>query len=179
MSGKEANRPEFKRMLDDAGRGLFGAIVVWDFSRFSREGTAEMWAYLKRLQEYGVVLISYSEPILNTESPIARDIILTLYAALAKAEREKIVERTSAKLDVIRKHIKDNGFYLSKKGTRITRFGRPKVLDQLGISEAKLIELRNSGMSVRRMAMELHIKRSTLQGYLKALPPPSEKHLYR
>ena len=37
ISGKEADRPEFKRMLEDASKRKFDAIVVWALDRFTRE----------------------------------------------------------------------------------------------------------------------------------------------
>jgi len=37
ISGKEAERPEFKRMMEDVTKRKFEAVLVWALDRFTRE----------------------------------------------------------------------------------------------------------------------------------------------
>lgn len=59
-SGKTVLRPEFQRMMRDAEAGLFDVIIVHKLDRFSRS-VADVMTYLKRLNEFGVSLVSVTE----------------------------------------------------------------------------------------------------------------------
>ena len=98
ISGKEANRPEFKKMLQDAHKKKFDAILVWALDRFTREGTQKVFHYLSLLDSYKVKFISYQEPYFNTDNEMVRDILFSVMGALAKQERIRISERTKAGL---------------------------------------------------------------------------------
>ena len=53
-SGKTSDRPQFKRMFEDAAKRRFDLVLFWALDRFSREGTLETLQYLQRLSAWGV-----------------------------------------------------------------------------------------------------------------------------
>ena len=103
ISGKETSRPQFDLLFTDAHKRLFDVVLFWDMSRFSRAGMYHTVMKLKELENLGVKWHSYSEPMLNTESEMTRNIILAVLSSVAKMEREKISERTKAGLVRVRK----------------------------------------------------------------------------
>ena len=66
-SGTSDKRPQFQQMLADAQNELFDVILVHDFSRFARSREIHV-LYEAKFAEYGVSLISKSEPIDNSPS---------------------------------------------------------------------------------------------------------------
>jgi site-specific DNA recombinase len=54
-------RPEFQRLMADAGAGRFEAVLVFHSSRFARDGTLAR-RYKALLREGGIVLLSASQP---------------------------------------------------------------------------------------------------------------------
>src|SRR6266581_7151284 len=93
--GKGANkRPRFAAMLEAAHRRQFDTVLCWALDRLSREGMVATVGYLQRLAAAGVAFHSYSEPALCSENEMVRDIVLAVMAALAKAERLRISDRT-------------------------------------------------------------------------------------
>ena len=138
ISGKESNRPEFKKMMQEASQRKFEGIVVWALDRFTREGTMQVWGYLQRLDNYKVKFISYSEPYFNTEDGMARDILISIMGTLAKQERIKISERTKAGLQVAR-----------MKGIKL---GKKPVSEKV---KQEIVKLREQGKSFRDICKEV------------------------
>jgi DNA invertase Pin-like site-specific DNA recombinase len=88
-------RPEGKRLLEDAREGKFGAVLVSKLDRLGRTLLVIVDAHDK-LQEAGggVALISGREPI-DTSNPSGR-LIFQMLASFAEYDRENIAERTQA-----------------------------------------------------------------------------------
>ena len=61
-SGRVADRPQFRRMLDDAGRpeAPFSEILVWKFSRFTRKREHAV-AFKSMLRRRGIRVVSITE----------------------------------------------------------------------------------------------------------------------
>ena len=95
-SGANPNRPEFRRMLQDASMRRFQGIIVWKLDRFSREGIISTMAYIKQLKDRGVWLKSMTESWLDTSQEGITDIILAIMSWAAAEERQKISDRTKA-----------------------------------------------------------------------------------
>ena len=95
-SGANANRPEFRRMLQDALMNRFNGIVVWKLDRFSREGIIPTMSYIKQLKDRHVWLRSQTESWLDTSNEGITDVILAIMSWAAQEERKKISERTKA-----------------------------------------------------------------------------------
>ncbi|MFH5806842.1 recombinase family protein, partial [Alienimonas sp. DA493] len=56
ISGGDAERPDWRRMLDDAERAGWAAILCWDSDRFARLDPIELAYHIKPLRDAGVVL---------------------------------------------------------------------------------------------------------------------------
>jgi len=86
-------RPEGRRLLEDAKAGKFDTVLVYRLDRIGRSLLVVMDAH-DRLQEAGVALRSATEPI-DTSTPAGR-LIFQMLASFAEFEKETISERTSA-----------------------------------------------------------------------------------
>src|SRR5215218_3630567 len=88
-------RPEGRRLLEDAQAGRFDAVLVYKLDRLGRSLLVIVDAH-DRLQACGVALKSATEPI-DTSTPSGR-LIFQMLASFAEYERETIRERTRAGL---------------------------------------------------------------------------------
>jgi site-specific DNA recombinase len=88
-------RPEGRRLLEDAKQGKFSTLLVYRLDRLGRSLLVIVDAH-DRLRAYGVALKSATEPI-DTSNPSGR-LIFQMLASFAEYERETIRERTSAGL---------------------------------------------------------------------------------
>ena len=141
-------RKQFAALFEDASRRKFDCVLFWALDRFSREGMVPTILHLQRLSAYGVAFHSYTEAHLATDNELVRNILLATLASLAKAEAQKISERTKA------------GMARAKaKGKRI---GRPK----LNIAVRRQIaEGVAAGDTVYRVAKKLGIDPHTAAKY--------------
>jgi len=88
-------RPEGRRLLEDARAGRFDAVLVYKLDRLGRSLLVIVDAH-DRLQAAGVALKSATEPI-DTSTPSGR-LIFQMLASFAEYERAAIAERTRAGL---------------------------------------------------------------------------------
>ena len=103
MSGRktEKDRPGFAAMLKAAHQRKFDIVVFWALDRLTREGTRATLNYLQRLESKGVSYVSYQEQWLDSTGPF-KDVMISMFATLAKQERARISERTIAGLKIAR-----------------------------------------------------------------------------
>jgi len=95
FSGSKTSRPELDRLMKDARRRRFDAVVVWKLDRWGRSLT-HLVQSLEQLTGVGVRFIAMTQNIDTDESnPMAR-LLLHLMAAFAEFERSMIQERTVA-----------------------------------------------------------------------------------
>lgn len=87
-SGKSAERPQLKAMLDYVREG--DVVEVESYSRIARN-TQDLLNIVSKLTEKGVDFVSQKEKI-DTSSPSGR-LMLTIFAGLAQFERECLLER--------------------------------------------------------------------------------------
>lgn len=87
-SGKNTNRPEFKKMMEFVREG--DIIVVESISRIARN-TSDLLSIVAKLEDKGVEFVSLKENI-DTSTPQGR-FMLTVFGALAELERDSILER--------------------------------------------------------------------------------------
>src|ERR1700740_2201235 len=97
----ERNRLEFKAMMKAAHQRKFDILVFWALDRLTREGTRATLNYLQRLESKGVDYVSYQEQWLDSTGPF-KDVMISMFATLARQERARISERTIAGLKVAR-----------------------------------------------------------------------------
>jgi DNA invertase Pin-like site-specific DNA recombinase len=140
ISGTKEKRPELDRLLADAHRRRFDAVVVWRFDRFARS-VSHLLRALENFQALGIDFVSLSEQM-DTSTPTGK-MVFTVLGAVAELERSLIVERVKAGLRNAR-----------AKGVRL---GRPKVIGDA----AKIAELRAQGLGWIKIARQLGIGVST------------------
>jgi site-specific DNA recombinase len=132
-------RPQGRRLLDDAKHGRFGAVIFFKTDRLARSLTVMLRAY-EALDAAGVSIRSGTEPY-DTSTPIGR-FIFQMLGSFAELERENIKERTSHGRDRIARDgrftggVVPVGYDLGSDG-RLT----PSVrhIAALGITEAALV----------------------------------------
>ena len=147
-SGSRSDRPEFRRLFDDASRRKFDVVLFWSLDRFTREGSLETLQYLSQLGSYGVSFRSFTEAYLDS-CGFFKDAIIAILGAIAKQERARISERVRAGLD----RAKKNG---TRSGNPI---GRPKAIFRR--DEAR--DLREQGWSWSKIARRLGVGVTTVR----------------
>jgi DNA invertase Pin-like site-specific DNA recombinase len=134
ISGAKEKRPELDRLMADAHRRRFDAIVVWKFDRFARS-VSHLLRALETFKALGIEFVSLSEQV-DTSTPTGR-MIFTVLGAVAELERSLIAERVRAGLRNAR-----------AKGKKL---GRPhRVVDR-----AKIARLRREGLGWKVIAAQV------------------------
>jgi DNA invertase Pin-like site-specific DNA recombinase len=146
VSGKNANRPELKKMLDYVREG--DTVVVADISRLARS-TRDLLTIIDHLTQKGVDFVSLKEKI-DTTTPQGR-FVLTIFGALAELERENILGRQREGIEAAK--------------ARGKKLGRPAMEFPEGW-EATYTSWKNGEVSPTEAAKELKLKRPTF--YLMA-----------
>src|ERR1700692_3007050 len=95
ISGTKEKRPELDRLLGEAHRRRFDAVVVWRFDRFARS-VSHLLRALETFRSLGTEFVSLSEQV-DTSTPTGK-MIFTVLGAVAELERSLIVERVRAGL---------------------------------------------------------------------------------
>lgn len=88
MSGKNADRPELKKMMSFVREG--DTVIVESISRFARN-TRDLLELIEQLTKNGVEFVSKKEAI-DTTTPTGK-FMLTIFGAVAELEREYILQR--------------------------------------------------------------------------------------
>lgn len=96
VSGGTADRKEFLRLLADADSRKFDLVIIWSLDRLSREGISNTLGYIDRLKRGKVALKSIQESWLDTSDEGLGQLVLSIFAWVAKQERGRIIERVKA-----------------------------------------------------------------------------------
>jgi len=146
VSGSKESRPALDRLMKDAQRRRFDAVLVSKFDRFARS-TRHLVLALEEFNALGVDFISLSESV-DTSTPMGK-MVFTVIGAVAELERSLIQERVVM------------GIQSAKKQGK--RLGRPRVYVDLG----KVHRLQEQGLSLRAISKKLKVGRATLSEALK------------
>jgi site-specific DNA recombinase len=90
-SGKNLERPEFKRLMRDIETGRVNTVIVHKIDRVTRS-LRDFYDLWEKFEEYGVQFISLHEKF-DTTSAVGRA-MLKLILVFAELEREQVAERT-------------------------------------------------------------------------------------
>ncbi len=102
FSGGTLDRPQFKRMMEDARAGKFSVLVCYRLDRISRS-IGDFAGLIQELHELGISFLSIKEQF-DTQSPMGRA-MMYIASVFSQLERETIAER-----------IRDNMHELAKTG---------------------------------------------------------------
>ena len=99
-NGSKGKEFEAKRaaMLAGVRDGKHPVVLCWAIDRLSRKGSEDMQRYLRRLAEAGADVRSSHDPWLNTSDPMARELLIGVFATLAKYESQRRSDRIRAGL---------------------------------------------------------------------------------
>jgi DNA invertase Pin-like site-specific DNA recombinase len=149
VSGCKESRPALNRLMADACRRRFDAILVWKIDRFGRS-LKHLVNALAELAALGVAFISLRDN-LDLSTPSGR-LMFQIIGAMAEFERALIQERVRAGLRNAR-----------AKGRQL---GRPRVT----VDVSRLAFLRGQGRSWSEITAEMRIGKGTAQRALAGLP---------
>ena len=141
VSGCKESRPALNRLMADAHRRRFDAVLVWKIDRFGRS-LKHLVNALADLAAYGVAFVSLRDN-LDLSTPSGR-LMFQIIGAMAEFERALIQERVKAGLQ-----------NAEAKGKRL---GRPRRV----VDASRIANLRTSGMSWRKVSRELGVGIATL-----------------
>ena len=88
-------REQLDELMRAATRREFDMVAMWSLDRLTREGTFQSLYYLNTLTSSGIRVFSYQQPMLNPGAPFY-DVVVAVYAEVARLERLQISERTKA-----------------------------------------------------------------------------------
>lgn len=114
VSGKSADRPQLKELLDFAREG--DTIIIHDFSRLARN-TKDLLNIVELLTKKGIQLISIKENI-DTSTPTGK-LLLTVIGAISEFERTNLLERQAEGIAIAKK----KGIYKGRKPVKVEDFG--------------------------------------------------------
>lgn len=147
MSGTKDNRPGLNQALEMLRKD--DTIIVWKLDRLGRS-VKSLIELVSDLNQKGIHFKSLTDSI-DTGTPSGR-FFFNVMASLAQMERELIVERTRAGLEVARA--------LGRKG------GRKRTMTDSKITSAK--RLLASGVPPRDVAKDLGVSLATLYRWIPA-----------
>jgi DNA invertase Pin-like site-specific DNA recombinase len=149
VSKAESGFRNFRRknkLMDEARKRQFDAIVVWRFDRFARS-TKHLLLALDEFRSLDIQFISYQENI-DTSSALGQA-MFTIVGAVAQLERDIIRERVNAGIQNARANGK--------------KFGRPTVK----VDCEQILELRARGNSLQQIATDLGIGYGTVRARIE------------
>ena len=148
ISGADKSRLGLNRLLADAKRRKFDAVLVYRYDRFARS-LRQLVTALCEFEALGIQFVSVHEGV-DTSTPNGR-LVFGIFASIAEFERELI--RTRVK----------SGMAAAK--ARGQHMGRPKVQ----VQAQEIVLLRTRGLSWAAISKQTGIARTTLQ---RAVGPP-------
>lgn len=149
LSGKNTNRPQFQEMNHLARLRKFQGILVWRLDRAFRSITDTV-NQIDEYNNHGIKFISLHDHGMDTTTP-SGILMLHLISSFAQFERSIIALRVQSGIANAR-----------SKGVT---FGRPKKIDL-----QKVIQLKESGLTLSAIAKELGVNKSTVSRALQNTP---------
>jgi len=149
ISGSKERRPALDRLMKDARRRKFDAVLVARFARFARS-TRHLVLALEEFNALGVDFISLSESV-DTSTPMGK-MVFTVIGAVAELERSLIKERVV--------------MGLARAKAQGKKLGRPRV----AVNADRIAKLCAQGRSWAEITKCLGIGKGTAQRSFYSLP---------
>lgn len=145
QSGAKDSRPELDKLMGDARKRQFDAVVVWKFDRFARS-TRHLLLALEEFRALGIQFVSFQENV-DTSTPMGRA-MFAIISTIAQLERDLIKERVRAGI----RNAQANG----------KKLGRPIS----AVNRERILQLKTDGLSLRQIAMSLGVGYGTVRSRL-------------
>ena len=136
-------RPEFDRLLRDAGRRRFDLVAAWSVDRLGRS-LQDLAAFLAELHDLRLGLYLHQQGLDTT--PPSGKAMFQMMGVFAEFERAMIRERVNAGL--------------ARARAQGRQLGRPRVSPEV---ETRIRELRQAGKGMNTIARELGCGTSAVQ----------------
>lgn len=161
ISGKNADRPELKKMMDFIREG--DCVIVESISRLARN-TRDLLTIVEEIHKKGADFISQKEAI-DTRTPQGR-FMLTIFGAMAELERESLLQRQGEGI----KAAKARDAELKAKGLPAETYKGRKPIAVDENSMRIEVEAVRAGKQTHEQAMKkLGLKTNTYFRRIKAL----------
>jgi DNA invertase Pin-like site-specific DNA recombinase len=129
-------RPAFDALLKAAVRREVEMIAVWSSDRLGRS-LSHLVEVLQTIRDTGTGLYVHTQAV-DTTTPAGRA-LFGMLGVFAEFEREMIVARVNAGLARAKEAIATKGVHRTKRGTKVTRLGRPGAKpEQIEAARAEL-----------------------------------------
>ncbi len=158
-SGRIADRPQFRKMLDEAGRpeAPFREILVWKFSRFTRKREHAV-AFKSMLRRKGIRVVSITEHA--DDSPTGK-----LMEAIIESVDEFYSENLAQEVTRGMREAASRGFWM----TTYAPYGYRRVYVQDGVKKRPRLELNPPHDAVVRRIFDLTLRGKTSLDILRTL----------
>ncbi len=152
-SGAKKDRPGLKSIMSDLDH--LDGILVLRLDRFGRS-LQNLLENLNIIRSKGKFFEAIDQGLkISEKKDPMNDFMLAILGAAAEFERELISER-----------VRDG---MARARNEHKKIGRPVILEKKGIDISKILDLKESGKSIREISQLVGIKRSTLHGILKSV----------
>ena len=156
QSGKDFNRPEYKKMISELKQG--DILVLHSIDRLGRnyEEILEQWRIITK--EIKADVIVQDMPLLNTtisrdlDGTFIADLVLQILSYVSAKERDNIKRRQREGIAIAKAQGKYKG-------------GKPKEVDEQLFAE-NLVRYRNGEITKSEFALEIGVSRPTLNKLL-------------
>ncbi len=145
ISGAKEKRPELSRLMADAHRRKFDAVIVWKFDRFDRS-VSHLLRALETFKALGIEFVSLSEQM-DTSTPTGK-MVFTVLGAVAELERSLTAERVKAGL----RNAKAKGKKLGRPARKVDA-RRVARLRATGHSWASIAKMLGVGLGTAHRAL--------------------------
>lgn len=157
QSGKDFNRPEYKKMISELKQG--DVLVIHSIDRLGRnyEEILEQWRIITK--EIKADVIVQDMPLLNTtisrdlDGTFIADLVLQILSYVSAKERDNIKRRQREGITIAKAQGKYKG-------------GKPKAVDECLFSE-NLVRYREGAITKSQFAANIGVSRPTLDKLLK------------
>ena len=158
-SGRIANRPQFRRMLDEAGKpeAPFQEILVWKFSRFTRKREHAV-AFKSMLRRRGIRVVSITEH--SDDTPTGK-----LMEAIIESVDEFYSENLAEEVRRGMREAASRGFWVSSRSP----YGYNRVMVQDGAKKRPILEVNDAEAAVVRRMFQMADSGKTLLDITKTL----------
>ena len=158
-SGRDANRPQFRRMLDDAAKpeAPFQEILVWKYSRFTRKREHAV-AYKSMLRKKGIRVVSITE---QAEDSATGRLLEAIIEGVDEFYSENLAQEVSRGM----REAASRGFWMSAYAP----YGYKRVHVQDGVKKRPRLELDPPADATVRRIFDMALQGKSILDITKTL----------